>query len=493
MPLKIYNSLTKREEEFKPLDDKHVKMYNCGPTVYDYFHIGNARNFIAAEVIRRYLEYKGYKVTFIQNVTDVEDKIIKRANDTGVTPDQVAQKYTDAYFEDMKNLGILEPTFSPKATEHITEIVDFVKKLVEKGIAYEADGDVYYDLAKFEGYGKLSGQRFEDTIAGARVEVNEKKHHPADFDLWKKSKAGEPGWDSPWGPGRPGWHIECSVMSSKYLGETFDIHSGGNDLIFPHHENEIAQSEGLTGKPFARYWVHNGMLQTGGKVEGAGRTAETIKMSKSLGNVKPIRELLKTYSPNAIRLFLLSAHYRSPLDLRNDSLDEASSAVERILNCVSMTARLSAQEDIKPDNLSESEKELNNSIDDAVRKFEESMDSDFNTPGALGAIFELVAFVNKFTSENQNLSTQGKAVLGQISETLVKLCGLLGLNVARDRIAGKEDSLVDDLMKLMIEIRQFAREEKDWAIADKIRDGLTNIGIKLEDTREGTIWKIASK
>ena len=494
MPLRIFNTLTKREEEFVPLEDKHVRMYNCGPTVYDYFHIGNARNFIVAEVIRRYLEYKGYKVTFIQNVTDIEDKIIKRANDTGVTPEQVAQKYTDAYFEDMKNLGILEPTFSPKATEHITDIVEFVNKLVEKGIAYVVDGDVYYDLVKFEGYGKLSGQRFEDTIAGARVEVNEKKHHPADFDLWKKAKDGEPGWDSPWGLGRPGWHIECSVMSSKYLGETFDIHSGGNDLIFPHHENEIAQSEGMTGKPFARYWVHNGMLQTGGKVEGAGRSAESIKMSKSLGNVKPVRELLKTYSPNAIRQFLLSAHYRSPLDLRNDSLDEASSAVERILNCVSMTARLSTQERTDFDNPQGAEQDLNISIDDAIRKFDESMDDDFNTPGAFGAIFELVAIVNKFTSENQSLSARGKDVLGRVNATLVKLCGVLGLDVTKDRTSEKEGSLVDDLIKLIIEVRQYAREKKDWTAADKIRDGLANLGIKLEDTpREGTIWKITSK
>ena len=494
MPLKIYNTLTKREEEFVPLEDKHVRMYNCGPTVYDYFHIGNARNFIVAEVIRRYLKYKGYKVTFVQNVTDIEDKIIKRANETGVTPKQVAKKYTDAYFEDMKSLGILNPTHNPRATEHITDIVEFVKKLVEKGIAYEADGDVYYDLSKFEGYGKLSGQRFEDTIAGARVEVNEKKHHPADFDLWKKAKYGEPGWESPWGPGRPGWHIECSVMSSKYLGETFDIHSGGSDLIFPHHENEIAQSEGLTGKPFARYWVHNGMLQTGGKVEGAGRSAESIKMSKSLGNVKPIRELLKTYTPNVIRLFLLSAHYRSPLDLRNDSLDEASSAVERILNCVSMIARLSTQERTGFDGPRiGAEQDLNISIDDAMRKFGESMDDDFNTPGALGAIFELVAIVNKFTSENPSLSAYGKNALGRVNATLVELCGVLGLDVTKDRTSEKEGSLVDDLMKLIIEVRQYAREKKDWTAADKIRDGLANLGIKLEDTREGTIWKITSK
>jgi cysteinyl-tRNA synthetase len=475
-------TLTKREEEFVPLEPNHVGMYNCGPTVYDYFHIGNARNFIVAEVIRRYLQYKGYKVTFIQNVTDIEDKIIKKANNTGVTPAEVAQKFTDAYFEDMKALGILEPTYSPKATEHINEIVDFVKKLVEKGIAYEADGDVYYDLSKFESYGKLSGQRVEDTLAGAseRVEVNEKKRHPADFDLWKKAKPDEPGWDSPWGPGRPGWHIECSVMSSKYLGETFDIHSGGNDLIFPHHENEIAQSEALTGKPFARFWVHNGMLQTKGG-----------KMSKSLGNIKSIRELLKKYTPNVIRFYLLSAHYRVPLDLNDNSLDEASSAVERILNCVSMTARLSEQK-VKRDNVSNAEEELNSFVDKAVIKFEESMDDDFNTPGAIGAIFELVSSANKFSSE-ETLSSYGKGVLKRVNSTIVKLCGLLGLNVAESKSLEESSALVDGLMNLIIEIRKSARENKDWATADKIRDGLSSIGIKLEDAREGTIWKIAPK
>jgi len=482
MPIKIYNSLTKREEEFVPLEDKHVKMYNCGPTVYDYFHIGNARNFVTAETIRRYLEYKGYKVTFIQNVTDVEDKIIKKANDTGVEPSEVAEKFTEAYFEDTKNLGMMEPTLSPKATEHMGDIVEFVKKLIEKGIAYEADGDVYYDLSKFEGYGKLSGQNFEDTIAGARIEVNEKKRHPADFDLWKKAKPGEPAWESPWGLGRPGWHIECSVMSSKYLGETFDIHSGGNDLIFPHHENEIAQSEGLTGKPLARYWVHNGMLQTKGG-----------KMSKSLGNIKSIRELLQKYDPNAIRLYLLSAHYRVPLDLNDNSLDESTSAIKRIKNCVDMTDRLSIDAQIITDELTEKEQNLNAAIDGAVQKFEESMDDDFNSPGALGAIFEFVASTNKFASESSPFSDQAKAILGKSNATIIKLCGVLGINVAEDSSAIEDKSLVDDLANLLLEIRQHARGNKDWATADKIRDGLTDIGIKLEDTRDGTIWKIVSK
>jgi len=492
MSLKIFNTLTKREEEFVPIEPNHVKMYNCGPTVYDYFHIGNARNFITAEIIRRYLEYKGYKVTFVQNVTDVEDKIIKKANATGVTPAEVAQKFTDAYFEDMKALGILEPTYSPKATEHINDIIEFVKKLIEKGIAYEVDGDVYYDLSKFEGYGKLSGQKVEDTIAGAseRVEINEKKRHPADFDLWKKAKPGEPSWESPWGPGRPGWHIECSVMSSKYLGETFDIHSGGNDLIFPHHENEIAQSEALTGKVLARYWIHNGMLITAGR---SSESQESEKMSKSLGNVETVRNLLKKYSPLAIRLFLISGHYRSPLEYRKSSLDEASSAVDRILNCVTTLTKLESQDDIIPDGLSDSEKELNNAVDLAISKFEESMDDDFNTPGAIGAVFELIGATNKFISDNPSLSTQGKAILGRVKTVLVKLCDVLGLNVLESKGLEESSALVDGLMNLIIEIRRSAREKKDWATADKIRESLSDLGIKLEDTREGTIWKIASK
>lgn len=481
MSLKIYNSLTKREEEFVPLDSKHVKMYNCGPTVYDYFHIGNARNFIVAEVIHRYLEHRGYRVMLVQNVTDIEDKIIKRANEIGIHPSVVAKEFTDAYFEDLRELGVQEPTFSPKATEHIDDIIQFVQRLVEKGFAYEIDGDVYYDVMKFKDYGKLSGQRVEDTLAGARVEVDERKRHPADFDLWKKSKPGEPGWDSPWGKGRPGWHIECSVMSSKYLGETFDIHSGGSDLIFPHHENEIAQSEALTGKPLARYWVHNGMLQVSGG-----------KMAKSVGNIKSVRELLEKYDPNAIRFYLLSAHYRAPLELKDDSLDEASSAVERIRNCVSLTGRMgTAQAEV--DHLSEAEKKLNDKVDETFQKFESAMDDDFNTPGAIGTIFELIADANKFISEHESLSDQGRAVLGRVHSAITDLCGILGMDVAKDAIPAEDKSLVDELIKLILEIRQDARERRDWVTADKIRNGLANTGIKLEDTREGTIWKIMAK
>jgi cysteinyl-tRNA synthetase len=481
MPLMIFNTLTKRKEEFKPLVDGQVKMYNCGPTVYDYFHIGNARNFITAETICRYLEYKGYKVTFIQNVTDIEDKIINKAKELGVKPSDVAEKFTKAYFEDLKQLRTRMPDVNPKATEHVSDIIQFVQKLVEKGVAYKIDGDVYFEVSKFKEYGKLSGQKVEDTEAGAsdRVAVDQRKRHPADFTLWKKSEPDQVGWESPWGMGRPGWHIECSVMSSKYLGETFDIHVGGNDLIFPHHENEIAQSEALTGKLLARYWIHNGML----RVTGA-------KMSKSLGNIKTIRKLLEEYDPDIIRFYLLSAHYRGPLELKNDSMDEAKSAVGRIRNCVDALSRLGIQEEILTDKLSDAEKEMNDTISNTYQKFVESMDDDFNTSGAVGAIFELVAAANKFTAQPENLSHQGKAILGRANSALVELCRALGMDLKQEYLPSEDKTLVEGLLNLIIQLRQSARQKKDWDTADMIRDGLAEMKIKLEDTREGTIWKI---
>ena len=479
MPLMIHNSLTNRKEAFEPIEIGHVRMYNCGPTVYDYFHIGNARNFVVAETLCRYLEYKGYRVTFVQNVTDVEDKIINKANELGVQPSEVARKFTEAYFEDMAKLRTRMPDFNPKATEHIDDIVQFVHRLVEKEIAYEIEGDVYFEVAKFKDYGKLSGQKVEDMIAGARVEVDERKRHPADFNLWKKSKPEEPGWDSPWGKGRPGWHIECSVMSSKYLGETFDIHVGGNDLTFPHHENEIAQSEALTGKPLARYWVHNGMLRLTGD-----------KMSKSLGNIRSIRDLLEEYDTDAIRFYLLSAYYRGPLELKDDSLDEATSAVQRIRNCVDLMDRFGAvQEGLAPDQLSDDEKELNDSVDSAFQKFEENMDDDFNTSAATAAIFELVASANGFVARHQEPSIQGSAVLGRVRSGIVDLCQILGIQASREATLAEDESLVNDLIKFVVKLRRDAREAKDWDAADRIRDGLEEIGIALEDTRDGTIWK----
>lgn len=479
MALKIYDSLTKQKREFEPLENNHVRMYNCGPTVYDYFHIGNARNFITAGTVCRYLEHKGYKVTFVQNVTDIEDKIINRANELGVPPSEVAEKYTEAFFEDLKKLRTRMPDINPKATDHIGDIVQFVQKLVENGIAYEIDGDVYFEVAKFKDYGKLSGQRLENALHGARIDVDERKRHPADFNLWKKSKPGEIGWNSPWGLGRPGWHIECSVMSSKYLGDTFDIHIGGNDLIFPHHENEIAQSEALTGKPLANFWIHNGMLQTTGE-----------KMSKSVGNIRTIRELLEDYEPDAIRFYLLSAHYRGPLELKSDSLDEAKSALQRIRNCVDLMGRLGMEQAVAADQLSDAEKELNDGVDDAIRKFEEAMDDDFNTSGAVAAIFDLVSSANKFFAEHDALSEQGKTIPGRVRSAVIELCQILGIDAVGESIVAEDSSLVDSLMQLMIEVRRDARERKDWAAADKIRDGLVDLGIKLEDTRDDTIWKI---
>ena len=480
MPLKIYNSLTKRNEEFEPLEDGHVRVYNCGPTVYDYFHIGNARNFITAETVCRYLEYKGYKVTFVQNVTDIEDKIINKANELGIQPSEVAEKFTKAYFEDLAKLRTRMPDISPKATDHIDDIIQFVQKLVEKDIAYEVDGDVYFELMKFKDYGKLSGQRIEDTIAGARVKANERKRHPADFTLWKKSEPDEIGWESPWGMGRPGWHIECSVMSSKYLKESFDIHIGGNDLIFPHHENEIAQSEALTEKPLARYWIHNGMLQMSGD-----------KMSKSLGNIKYVRDLLEEYDPDVIRFYLLSAHYRGPLEFNDDSLDEARSALQRIWNCVDLTDRLGNSEtEIIAEQFTDAEKELNGMVDDAFPKFEEAMDDNLNTSGAIAVIFELIASTNKFVAEHEEFSIQGKAVLGRVHSTVIDICRVLGIEAVRESSIAEDESLVGNLIELFIEIRQNARERKNWDTADKIRDGLSRLGIKLEDTREGAIWKM---
>ncbi|MBD3181078.1 cysteine--tRNA ligase [Candidatus Poribacteria bacterium] len=480
MGLKIYNSLTKSKEKFTPVKTDVVRIYNCGPTVYDYFHIGNARNFITAETVRRYLAYKGYKVKFIQNVTDIEDKIINKAKETGVTPSDVAEKFTKAYFEDLEKLGIKPADISPKATEHIEDIIEFVQELIDKGYAYEVDGDVYFEVAKFKEYGKLSGQKIEDTIAGARVEADDRKKHPADFNLWKSSKPGETGWPSPWGMGRPGWHIECSVMSSKYLGETFDIHLGGNDLIFPHHENEIAQSEALTGKPLAKYWMHNGMLQMTGD-----------KMSKSLGNIKNVRDLLEDYEPDVIRFYLLSSHYRGPLELTNDSLDEAKKALQRLWNCSDMTSRLGdSQSQVMEHKLNESEKMLSEEIDKAIDKFEESMDDDFNTSGAVGAIFELVAEANKFAGENPSPSDQGKAVLGKVNKTLNELCQILGINANKESSIAEDDSFVNDLLQLIVNIRQDARKNKNWDTADKIRDGLSELGVKLEDTRDGVVWKI---
>lgn len=479
MAIKIYNTLTRKKEEFVPIEEGHVRMYNCGPTVYDYFHIGNARTFLIADIIRRYLEYRGYSVKFVQNLTDIEDKIINKASELGIDSSEVAEKYTKAYFEDADALGIRKADLYPKATEHISDMIEFVSVLEEKDIAYEVDGDVYYNVIKFPDYGKLSNRKIEDMRSGARVEVDERKKHPADFALWKKSKPEEPAYSSPWGKGRPGWHIECSVMSMKHLGETIDIHTGGSDLIFPHHENEIAQSEAVTGKPLAKYWLHFGLLQVEGN-----------RMGKSNLNFLTVRDALKEYSPETIRHFLLSAHYRSPLDYRETSLQESSQAITRLKNCLSNLDHLADDSAFfEPEDIDNSEtKLLYESVGKVREDFENVMDDDFNTAGAIGAVFELVGNTNRFIAANEDgLSAEDKAVLAYVRDNIIKLCDVLGIYSKEEQLSS-DQALVDELMKLIIEIRQNARSEKDWDTADKIRDRLEELGIQLKDTREGTVW-----
>ena len=480
MALKIYNSLTRQLEEFVPLHEGKVLMYSCGPTVYDYFHIGNARTFLISDIIRRYLEYKGYTVTMAQNLTDIDDKIINRANEQGIETSELAQKYVDAYFEDSGNLGIRAADVHPKATEHISEIISLIQALIDKQAAYEIDGDVYYRVNHFAEYGKLSHRKPEDLLAGARVEVDERKEDPRDFDLWKKSKAEEPWWDSPWGKGRPGWHIECSAMAMKHLGETIDIHTGGHDLIFPHHENEIAQSEVATGKPFVRYWMHVAFLQIDGR-----------RMGKSESNFIFVHDALQKYAPEAIRHFLISAQYRHPLDYNPTSLSESSSAVRRLNNCLDA---LKPYRDVNGDltePLNDAEAALSQAINTMRQDFELTMNDDFNTAGALGAIFKFVGEVNQFlTATEDSASDKKKNVLGQARKSLVEVCRVLGIYAEGEVASDEHAALTEQLIDLILEIRQDARQRKDWETADKIRDQLEQLNVELQDSRAGTSWKI---
>ena len=480
MALKIYNSLTRQLEEFVPLHEGKVLMYSCGPTVYDYFHIGNARTFLISDIIRRYLEYKGYTVTMAQNLTDIDDKIINRANEQGIEPSDLSQKYVDAYFEDSGNLGIRAADVHPKATEHISEIVSLIQTLIDKQAAYEIDGDVYYRVNHFAEYGKLSHRKPEDLLAGARVEVDERKEDPRDFDLWKKSKAKEPWWDSPWGKGRPGWHIECSAMAMKHLGETIDIHTGGHDLIFPHHENEIAQSEVATGKPFVRYWMHVAFLQIDGR-----------RMGKSESNFIFVHDALQKYAPEAIRHFLISAQYRHPLDYNPTSLSESSSAVRRLNNCLDALKPYREVNDDAFEALNDAEAALFQSINTMRRDFDLTMDDDFNTAGALGAIFKLAAEVNQFLAATEDAaSNQKRNVLGQAYKSMVEVCSVLGIYAEEEVASDEHAALTEQLVNLILEIRQDARQRKDWETADKIRDQLDQLNVELQDSRTGTTWKI---
>ena len=466
--MKLYNDLTRKKEEFVPLVPGEVRFYVCGPTVYDFFHIGNARPFIVFDVMRRYLESTGMKVTYVQNFTDIDDKMIQRARELGISVAELADRFIEAYYEDADALGIRRATVNPKATEHIPEILDLVERLVRTGHAYTVDGDVYFEVATFPEYGKLSKQTLEELQSGARIEVDERKRHPLDFALWKARKEGEPFWESPWGPGRPGWHIECSAMAMKYLGETADIHAGGSDLIFPHHENEIAQAEAATGKPFIRTWVHNGYL-----------LMDNEKMSKSLGNFLTARELRKRFSPLAIRLFMLSAHYRSPINFSDDSLRQATAAVERLRNCWVALQEAIAARSIR----GESGRGLASEIQRNRVRFREEMDDDLNTAGALGALFEAVKAINSALRESPLPALEelreAEAFLREADEIL----GVLGIGKEQ------ESGLTDEEIESRVRERTEAKKRKDFEKADAIRSELLEQGVILEDTPQGTRWK----
>jgi len=456
--MKLYNTLTKRKEEFVPLKPGEVTMYSCGPTVYNYFHIGNARPFIVFDVLRRFLEYRGYKVTFVQNFTDIDDKMIRRANEEGKTVAEIAEKYIAEYYVDARGLGIKDPTIAPRATENIDAIIEMIKTLIDKGYAYVVDGDVYFKTSRFEEYGKLSGHKLEDLELGARIEVDERKENAMDFALWKAQKPGEPAWDSPWGKGMPGWHIECSAMACRYLGETIDIHSGGQDLIFPHHENEIAQSEACNGKPFARYWLHNGFININNE-----------KMSKSKGNFFTVRDIVKHYDYEVIRFFLLSAHYRSPINFSDALLEQAKNALNRLYECRSNLKFF--LEKAEKDTF---EEEIYGDLDVYREKFIEAMEDDLNTADAMAAIFELVREINtRITAD------AGKKTIARALDLLNELTGVLGL------LRKEEEEELDENIKALIEERQKARAEKNYKRADEIRDQLRAMGVELQDTPQG--------
>ncbi len=465
--MRLYNTLTRQKEEFVPLEEGKVKMYVCGPTVYNYIHIGNARPFIMFETLRRYLEYKGYDVTYVQNFTDVDDKIIKRSHEENISPEEVATKYINEYFVDADGLGIKRADIHPKVTDNIDEIIEFVKDLQDKGYAYEVNGDVYFDTKKFEEYGKLSKQNQEDLEAGARIEVNDKKRHPMDFVLWKAKKEGEPGWNSPWGEGRPGWHIECSVMSSRYLGETIDIHAGGQDLAFPHHENEIAQSEARSGKQFANYWIHNGYININNE-----------KMSKSKGNFFTVRDISKKYDLEVVRFFMLSAHYRNPVNFSDEMLNQAKAGLERIYNAKEKVEFIASK--LEESQMNDNEKELAKELVEYKNKFINAMEDDLNTADAVSVIFELSRFMNTNVDEQSSLEFANEC-LGLFNE----------LTQVLNIVSKKNEDMLDQEIEDLIQKRVDAKKNRDFKLADDIRQELLDKGIILEDTRQGTKWKRA--
>lgn len=459
--MRIYNSLSQQKEEFVPISEDEVKIYVCGPTVYNFFHLGNARPFVVFDTLRRYLEYIGYKVNFVQNFTDVDDKIINRAKEEGLTAPEISEKYIAEYFKDTKALNIHSATTHPRVSENIQQIIEFISTLIEKGYAYQVDGDVYYSPTKFDSYGKLSKQNIDELRAGARIMVEEKKREPLDFALWKARKEeGEIAWESPWGMGRPGWHIECSAMSKRYLGSTLDIHAGGQDLKFPHHENEIAQSEACNGVEFAKYWMHNGYI-----------TINKEKMSKSLGNFFTVREILERYDGEVIRFFLLSGHYRSPIDFNDGLMDMAKASLGRLENA---RDNLKFLAETQEGNMTEAEKHALNDFEKFRVKFKDAMDDDLNTADAIAAIFELVTEINKDVKDGCSKEMAEKSL-----DILLELTGVLGL------LETEKDESVDDEISKLVEERQQARAEKNFQRADEIRDMLKERGITLKDTPQG--------
>lgn len=462
--MRIYNTLTREKEKFESIEENKVKMYVCGPTVYDYIHIGNARPYVVFDTVKRYLEYKGYEVNYVQNFTDVDDKIIKRANIENVSMEEISNRYIKETLIDVKSLNIKETTKRPRVTEEIPDIIEMIKTLIDKNYAYEKSGSVFYNTRSFEEYGKLANINIDDLEEGARVEVDEDKKNPSDFALWKASKENEPSWESPWGKGRPGWHIECSTMVRKYLGDTIDIHAGGEDLIFPHHENEIAQSEAVTGKPFAKYWLHNGFVNI-----------DDEKMSKSKNNFFTLREITEKFHPEVVRFFILSSHYRNPLNFSEEILESSESSLYRIKNCINnlnFTIK-----NTKIDKLTEDEKELLEEAKIFKKCFEEYMDDDFNTAGAISEIFNYV----KFTNIN-NKDDSSKEFISRLKEEILFLCDILGLKIK------EKDEIDEEEINRLIKEREEARKNKDFKTADKIRDELNSMNIIIEDTPSGARW-----
>ncbi|MGF7015992.1 cysteine--tRNA ligase [Ornithinibacillus bavariensis] len=464
MSIKIYNTLTREKQAFQPIEEGKVRMYVCGPTVYNYIHIGNARPAIVFDTVRRYLEYKGFDVNYVLNFTDVDDKIIKTANELGENVFDVSNRYIDAYLEDVSRLGVKKASHNPRVTDTMQDIIHFIESLVEKGYAYEADGDVYFKPRAFDGYGKLSHQSIDELRSGARIQIGEKKDDPLDFALWKAAKEGEISWDSPWGKGRPGWHIECSAMAKKYLGETIDIHAGGQDLTFPHHENEIAQSEANNGKSFANYWMHNGYININNE-----------KMSKSLGNFVLTRDLLAEHDPNVIRFFMLSVHYRHPINFSNDLLESAKNSLERVKTSYQNLEHRKASST----NLDYQADEWLEKIDDFKKRFEAEMDDDINTANAISVLFDLTKEANVYLNQDHT----SVEVINLFQETILTFLDILGITIK------EEETLLDEVIEELIQERNDARKNRDFNRADEIRDLLKEKGIILEDTPQGVRWK----